>query len=330
MTNLVIQSFGRENEFKRAILTILSFYAHTLEPLKETRILLFTDDPGYFKAYLNELPVTYIKLTPAKISEMRGAINFLHRMKIALIEEAFGMINGPMLYVDSDTFFTGDPTPLINQVSAQISFMHTREYQFKEKEHVGTIDGPAPFFSLIKNNDFYLSDQSRLQVSTELYSWNAGVMFLHASHKTLLKDVYALTEQFYQGTESHASEQYAFSVMLQLNTQVVACERIIYHYWYKTKKEIIDIFLDKNINEQLARLPTAEKISKARDWTKVLPDYLENHILNLKYNAIVAFGDNRYADGYTWAGKALLKEPFGDLPFIKDVLYYTKRRIINK
>src|SRR5689334_14514320 len=112
MTNLVLQSFGRENEYKRAILTIWSYFACSTAPLPASRVLLFTDNPGYFTAWFGGLPVSYVHLTPEKIKQMRGSIDFLHRMKIALIEESFQTLEGNILYADSDTFFTADPEPL--------------------------------------------------------------------------------------------------------------------------------------------------------------------------------------------------------------------------
>src|SRR5688500_15091363 len=107
-SSLVIQSFGRENEYKRAILTVLSFYANCSLPDEQTRLMLFTDRPEYFSSYLSGLPVDFILLTPEKIKEMRGNIDFLHRMKIAVIEEAFDKTGGNIIYADSDTFFVAD------------------------------------------------------------------------------------------------------------------------------------------------------------------------------------------------------------------------------
>src|SRR5687768_13054444 len=109
MNTLVLQSFGKENEYKRAVLTIMSFYTHYSLPADKSKVLLFTDNPGYFENYFEGLPVSYILLTPEKIKQMRGEIDFLHRMKIALIEEAFTLINGPLFYTDSDCFFIADP-----------------------------------------------------------------------------------------------------------------------------------------------------------------------------------------------------------------------------
>ena len=53
--NLVLQSFGRESEYKRAILATLSFYAFSSLPVDQTKVLLFTDQPEYFKKYFEDL-----------------------------------------------------------------------------------------------------------------------------------------------------------------------------------------------------------------------------------------------------------------------------------
>ncbi len=72
---LVIQSFGRENEYRRAAFVVLSYYAHAGEDNNE-RTLLFTDNPEYFEPYLKGLPVEYVLLTPEKIRTMRGRLIF--------------------------------------------------------------------------------------------------------------------------------------------------------------------------------------------------------------------------------------------------------------
>ena len=179
--SLVIQSFGRENEYKRAILTILSFYAHSSLPTEQTRVLLFTDQPEYFAEFLRDLPVEFILLTPEKIKSMRGEIDFLHRMKIAVIEEAFALSKGPLFYADSDCFFIADPKPVLQQVSEQRAFMHLTEYAF-----VKEIDDPTEtyenFYGLINRQQFRLTDGSLLKVTEQHSSWNAGVMVFHPSH----------------------------------------------------------------------------------------------------------------------------------------------------
>lgn len=330
-TTLVIQSFGRETEYNRAILTILSYYAHTSLPIEKTRVLLFTDKPMYFSAYLNNLPVDYVLLTASKIKQMRGNIDFLHRMKIALIEEAFESIEGPMLYADSDTFFIADPTPLMQQVSEEKAFMHLWEYRFESMRNLPLPAGETfrAFLNLIENNKFKLADGTQISVSPDQVSWNAGVMLFHPDHARFIPDVYALTDQFYPDTKNHAAEQYAFSIVLQNNTTLQPCDQVIYHYWYRVKKQIVDLFLAEQLSDAWSSLPLSQKLRKVEEWSKLLPDYFDKHILTIRDNAIQAFNDNHHIRGYVYALKAILQSPF-DKAFLKDVIYHTKRRFSNK
>lgn len=323
---LVLQSFGRENEYKRAVLTILSYFAHSSLLHTDSSVILFTDQPDYFKDYLKELPVTYISLTTSKIQQMQGDICFLHRMKIAIIEEAFKIGEGDMLYADSDTFFTADPTPLMEQLTADISFMHLLEYKFGSLRNMALPAGETfvRFLQLIEQQTFTLADGSPIKITPEDASWNAGVMMFHASHERFIPDVFALTDQLFPASKNHASEQYAFSIMMQRNTYLSSCDSVIYHYWYRIKKNIIDLYLQERLNDRWARLSLADKLAEVQHWTTILPAFFEKHFLTYRDNAIQAFNENNYAQAYPLAIKALWKNP-SDLEFVKDVLYHTKR-----
>lgn len=331
MINLVVQSFGRENEYRRAALTVLSFYAYCSLPVSQTSVFLFTDRPDWFAAYFHDLPVKYVVLTPEKIKVMRGEIDFLHRMKIALIEEAFDKSEGDMLYADSDTFFTSDPTPLMEQLSSDKSFMHVHEYHFEHLRSIPLPDGETfqAFLKLIESKKVKLTDGTELQLTSKHSSWNAGVMMLHRSHRAFIPDVYALTEQFYPLTRNHASEQYAFSILLQLKTMLQPCEEVIYHYWYRVRKRIIDEFLLEKFSQKWIGLTLSEKIATVKSLSTSLPGYMDKHLYMLQDNAIQAFSINRIAEGYKWFLKAFVKAPHKNKQLFKDLMYYTKRAIKN-
>lgn len=328
-TTLTIQSFGRENEYRRAVLTIWSYYAHTGLDWKQTKVCLFTDRPEWFHQYLQGLPVEYVLLTPEKIKTMRGKIDFLHRMKIALIEETFSRTEGNILYADSDTFFTSDPTLLEQELSPEQSFMHLREYPFSDMK-----DMPLPmgetfqaFYRLITSRTLKGATGQPVKISPESASWNAGVMFFHPSHVRLIPDVYALTDQFYPETQNHASEQYAFSVLLQNNTALHPCDSVIYHYWYRVKKQIADELLQSVFTEQWSLMPVEQKQMAVKEMTRTLPAYFESHMLAAKDDAIQAFNANQFSKGYRSAFRALRIGALRDTTFIKDILYHFKRQL---
>jgi hypothetical protein len=328
MTNLVLQSFGRESEYRRAVLTVLSYYACTSLNISQTKVLLFTDQPDYFTSFFEQLPVDYILLTPEKVKEMRGRIDFLHRMKIALIDEAFDRAKGNILYADSDTFFTADPTPLMEKLSEEQCFMHLWEYQFESLKERPLPAGKTfqDFFHLIKSSIFTLYNGESIRFSLAQSSWNAGVMMFHSSHKRFIQDVYALTDQFYPPTKNHASEQYAFSLILQSNITVSPCDNVICHYWYIVKKAIMDAFLKKKVHKEWGAKNLQEKLADVKKWTSIMPRYFARNILMLRDNAIQAFNVNNFKEGYKWAAKAFFKEPF-EKKFIRNVLYHSKRAL---
>ncbi len=248
-------------------------------------------------------------------------------MKIAMIEESFLRTGENLLYADSDTFFTADPTQLFKQVSPSAAFMHTHEYVFGDVRQ-STDDALQLFLNLLESTVFKLADGSSLRVGFDQSSWNAGVMFFHSSHAALLKDVYALTDQFYPCSRSHASEQYAFSIIFQNNTALQSCEGVIYHYWYRIKKRIADIFLPHFFNAKWFALPLDGRLASVAKATAKLPSYFDRHILTVRDNSIQAFHENRFAEGMKEGALAIFRTPFY-FPFIRDYMYHIKRLILN-
>lgn len=324
METLVTQSFGKEYEYRRAIFSIWSYWAHA----GVGKVILFTDNPDFFTPYFKDQPVEYILLTPDKIRAMRGSIDFLHRMKIALIEEAFRTTNTNLLYVDSDTFFIDDPGKYLQEVAEKKSFMHLNEYRFDSLREM-KLPAAKPFHAfldLISSKSFTGAKGSALPVSPKQHSWNAGAMILHKSHAALLPDVYALTDQFYPTTLNHASEQYAFSIVLQTATQLQACEQAIYHYWYRVKKTIIDGVLTRILDKEFLTQSEQSRIHTVKKLTVSLPTIFETHVLTLRDNAIQAFHERRFAEGYGFALRALAKKPFA-FQFLRDVFYHVRRQL---
>jgi len=326
---LAIQSFGKESEYKRALFTVLSFFAH--RPLdKYVQVLIFTDDPEWFKLILVDLPIHYVLLSPEKIKVMRGNIDFLHRMKIALIEESFQLYpQHNIMYADSDSFFTANPDTVLEQISPDCSAMHLWEYEFESLKDRVLPAGKTfqAFYQLIQKQDFVLANGTTMKISPQMSSWNAGVMFFHPEHKRFIPDVYALTDQFYPSTQNHASEQFAFSIVLKQHSNLIPCAAINYHYWYRIKKQIADDFLKDKLNEDFLSASLSNRLVLVKEWTQTLPQLFEEHVWMWRDHALQAFNENRFKEAYTWTLKAIFKEPFSSKAFILDVLYHTKRKL---
>ncbi len=323
---LVSQSFGRTYEYHRLIMMVWSFYAFADHNIPT---LVFTDRPEYFKAYFQGLPVSYSVLDAAKIKKMRGEIDFLHRMKIALIEEAMAGTTDNLLYTDSDTFFIADPTALMEQVSAEQSFMHTHEYVFEEHRNAALPAGQYinAFIECLDVQQPKIPGTD-MRITTQMSSWNAGVLMLHNSNKHYLDKVYQLTDLFFPASGSHAAEQYAFSVVLQSMGKLAAAETVIFHYWYNIKKKIMDLYTEQHL-AALEHQSWEHKKAFILKAVHDLPALFENHILSLKDKAIQYFNDKNYAQGLHYAVKAFSEGAWRDKVFVKDVLYHTKKKMLG-
>jgi hypothetical protein len=323
MITLVLQSFGKEYEYKRAIFAIWSVWTHFDANQK---VILFTDNQAYFEKYFEGQEVTYINLSAAKIKSMRGEIDFLHRMKIALIEEAFKIANTHLLYIDSDTFFISSPQNEINETFNGVVHMHLPEYPFSSIPNLPLPSGinAHRFFELITKNSFKLSNDEEIKIDPDFYSWNAGVMFLPMAVRNHLADVYALTEQFFPPTQNHAAEQFAFSIIFQRSFTIKPCDNTIHHYWYRVDKIVMDEWLEQKINLSWAIISRQQKEDFMKKWTANLPRIIEKHVLMLRDRAIQAFHEKKYTTAYSYAFRAIVKAPMNK-KFLYDILYHTKK-----
>jgi hypothetical protein len=262
---------------------------------------------------------------------MRGKHDFLHRMKIAIIEKAFAAVEDVLFYIDSDAFFLRDPTSIVNAVAPDRAFMHCKEYAFKSLQSMALPAGKPfhDFLNLLRSHHFILNDGSEVRFSDTLDSWNAGVIVLPKDARVLLDDVYALTDQFFFPTSNHASEQYAFSMVLQTRMNLSDCEKFVCHYWHRVKKTIMDEFLSRHVTAEWAAAGAAAMAADIRKFTAELPRFMERHPLTYKDNSIQAFHTNSFGVGYKYATLAMLKG-YVNFVFIKDILYHTKRMILGR
>ena len=128
---LTTMAFGRTSEYKRAILAILSAYA-LLSVAKECLLVVFyTDNPLYFSNWFHGLNVQIHELNESKIKALCGKLDFIHNIKIGIIDETLAKFpNNSILYIDADTFFIADPIIAFKRINFQTSCMYAHEYQF--------------------------------------------------------------------------------------------------------------------------------------------------------------------------------------------------------
>ncbi|WP_018616037.1 hypothetical protein [Segetibacter koreensis] len=222
---LIFQAYGNIDiiqECKYALIRLKSIYKNS--PVIPG-VIIYTDIPSAFDVFKPVLPIIIEKIDDSKIALWRGKIEFVHRVKIEIIKDAFQKYGGKGVYMDTDTYCKRILTPLIESVSPSQVFFHCNE---------GTIAKPGNLH--IKKWKKFLS-QKKIPFLTEpdpiqITMWNAGVIGLDESHLPLLDIVLEITDKLYPLFPRHTVEQFAFCYTFQkAAVKITAAAPYIFHYW---------------------------------------------------------------------------------------------------
>jgi hypothetical protein len=229
MNYLLYQAYGKKEIIDEAIFSIISFFnASSKSTQVSTSIIVYTDSiPSFQKIFGNQSPIIFEILNADTIKEWRGEIDFVHRVKIKMLQDFFEKYDGSVLYVDTDTYFLQDIVPLFDEIKARKVFMHISE---------GRIDScKNPIFKkmyrIFKKNTFLLPDRSPIQIPVSTDMWNAGVIGMHSFYLPILDKVLNLTDALYHRHAKHVMEQFSFSYYFQQNNTIYSSQQYIFHYW---------------------------------------------------------------------------------------------------
>lgn len=310
---LVILSYGNESEFYRAIYALLSFSAWYSDHMKAFSILVYTDNPDFFRQYLDEntnLQIEYIYLSKTYLDDMVGDTKYIHRRKVYVIDLAFKSHPGKdILFIDSDTFFFKHSPKIVNDISYYESLMHKREYSLQEGLEIfegwGLGSHPKAFIKYISKNAF-LVDGSWEKFTALDYSWNSGVLGISKDNAKYLPDIFNLTDNFFLNSEWFISEQLAFSLVLQRRTTIFAVDDVVIHYWGKRQKK----YMDKMLGDFLTSTSATKfkSVSLIKDSTRYFHKSLLFDIM--LEQAIIALKHKHWRYGILKSLQVLLKKPF--------------------
>jgi len=330
MKNVILLSFGKEYEWKRAVYAILSFWGWYDGDKDEVRTIIYTDNQEYFDAYLFDFNITYVNLPLSEIREIKKqAGGNMFRIKISVVERTFNQYpEDDLLYVDTDTFFTTNPKPLLDTIKSGFSFMHLRERTFEEAvdwakwENTSTInfqEFPRSFIQLIESKSFFIGPEE-VKFNRFQYMWNAGVLGLPKEIATYLPDIYSLNDEFHAKTVWRLSEQTAFSLVLTTVTQVSEANDYINHYW--SFKKQVDLRLKTLLTDKFKKLNANDKIAFVKQFTQKMDRYLyyEQMITKTRY----CLREKDFRSALKFGAKAVKSVPLND-DLVKSIRYRLSR-----
>jgi hypothetical protein len=325
MPRLLLLAYGRETEYRRALLAALSCWAW--RPRLGLAATICTDQPDFFRPYLAGLAVTYKLATPAYLTQARGPQQYIHRVKAQFIAEAFAEHpTEELLFIDSDTFFIASPDSLLQNLATGLPFMHQHEYTLAEAVPIyaefNQAKYPKKLLELLANRTFALGGE-QVQFHAGQSSWNSGVLGLPRTLAPLLPDILALLDELYAGTGWFTCEQLAFSLALQASGPVQASNRYVYHYWGQPQKKVMDKLLPVFLTPELAALPLAERLLHVRQQVPWFHRQME--LSKAQEDALYALRRGRLVAGLKCVAKALLTNPL-DAQFLREVMQVLRRQ----
>lgn len=222
---LVLQAYGSPRIIQEARFAILTFLHFALGRAEPWTVVVYTDQPRRF-ADLGDRVVTE-PMGAERLQAWRGAIDFVHRVKLELLLDCVARHPGTLLYADSDTYFTGDPWTLYGRVGPGDAVMHEREGRLEDEAN-GIMRKMHRF---VRSTPLQLPGEAvRIAGSTEM--WNAGVVGLDPSvAEPLLRRALALTDAMHALYRKHVTEQLSVSWVLQTSLRLHAADDVVHHYW---------------------------------------------------------------------------------------------------
>lgn len=325
MMRLLLLAYGRQTEYYRAVFAALSAWAW--QPHSTVAATVYTDQPGFFEPYLAELPVEYHYLSASRLTELKGPLGFVHRVKAQLIAQAFlDYPSEELLFIDSDTFFNAAPDGLLQRLAQGMPVMHQHEYQLTDSLAIhggfGQAHYPEKLLALLASRRFRL-DGELVQFHAGQSSWNSGVLGLPRAMAPLLPDILALVDELYADTGWFLCEQLAFSLALQASGPVQACDQLVHHYWGQPQKTLMDKLLPTALNPAFAALPLAQRLSRVR---QLVPQFRRQLELDkAREGALYALRQGQLTAGLKCAARALLINPL-NAQFTRELLLVLRRR----
>lgn len=199
------------------------------------RIVVYCDRPEAFAG----LPVETVLVGVAQLDAWLGGSDYIHRRKTCVIVDALTRYGGKVIFLDTDTYWTGAPARLFARIAPGRACFHIREGFLR---FTGT-PFDAALAQQLATHDYRLASSERVMIDSLTPMWNTGVVGLHAEDTALMHEALALSDALWRdadptgayGAKIHHAEQFAMGYVFRMQRLREAGD-CVYHYWPQTAK----------------------------------------------------------------------------------------------
>jgi hypothetical protein len=292
MQNYILYvAYGSINNINECKYSLLKYIDKYTTELSNTSIIIYTDQPHFFKIFTSfSNSISTKEVSMKQIKEWRGVDDFVFRTKIKIIQDFFSTHTGNLLYCDTDTYALTSLQPIFSSIAQGNFYMHLYE---------GILGDTSNAY--FKKWDKFLSmhpieyNGKKLLYSNQLQMWNAGVLGLNSANSNLLNDVLSLSDTIYKKFPKHIAEQFAFGYCMQQQRPIQSSANSILHYWDLKEFRIVlgqffDRYKDSDINELINKSGLLDIISmqaekdsfKNLSWLKKLQNKFNHKQFDIK------------------------------------------------
>ncbi|GLU35355.1 hypothetical protein WKR88_27870 [Trinickia caryophylli] len=259
--HVIYSSFGGRKYHDQTRFSVLTLL-HLLLEAKRTdiRIVVYTDAPATVPKH--DLVIS-MPFTAQQLAEFRGPLEYVHRVKVAMLQHAAKHFGTALLYIDGDTRWRELPNDVFEQLALGNNiYMHVDEGRLSEQFF-------PSYFHALENLRAPLQSFGMQFGTPDLTMWNAGVIGVPAGSDAFLARVLAVNDfLFPRLTPRNWVEQLAWALAVAERDDVVALGDKLHHYWnysYEAPIYLAEIF--SGIDENWSVERQAEYCAKY-DWSE--------------------------------------------------------------
>ena len=221
MLTFAYLAYGRRRLTEATVFSALTLQHAARDLAGPWRLVVYTDAPDLFRRH-----GVGAELLPVDGLDARGPrTGYPYQRKLDAILDCAERYDGSLLFVDGDTYFTASPEPLRAALAGGAGVLHTYEWAL-------SADTQPALQAALDAGGFASPRLESARLRAGLPMWNSGVVGLPAGGAPLAEEVSAISAELYAASGYHAVEQFAWTLVLEAETGIVAAEDVVAHYWY--------------------------------------------------------------------------------------------------
>ena len=195
--------------------SIASVVRFLKEDQSDIRIVIVTDKDQCRP----DLPVEYIVYSKKEFDIWTNNGKYNHSAKINALSKVLQMSDGPVILLDTDTYFTEHPEKVFGKISYGNTVMHESE---------GKVGLMHEWIPLLKLSPSTIMEYT---INEDCFMYNSGVIGVSSYNIKHLKDAIILTETLFNIKKLFNIEQFSVTNVLIKHTNVSLTKDMIVHYW---------------------------------------------------------------------------------------------------